>query len=581
MGRDRNQPMLGDIQAFDGTGWRPTSLAAAFALLPSVSFVDSILSIVDDVDATKALKFQVGTQATGLTTTIDVGVQTGSYSATLPVMPSSSIFAMSASALTSGRLPYATTGGLLLDSANLTFDGTNFAHGGSGTFATGTGIATFNCTTNSTNDTTGGVILLGGLGLKDAKDIGIGTTTGSKIGQASSKIGFFGATPVVVPTSTTDLRTALINLGLYTTGGASPLNLNGGAFTTSGTIITTGTTPSTSTSTGSAQNGGGYAAGRASFFRGLAGSSDSSALNLTYFSNQSVDPAAYRSALEINHTSNSATAGNSGSTTGLYAQLINQTAGITWTVAKCFEALVSTTNATAANTSAYGFYFNNGTNTGTCTEKAAFYTQAVSGGTTNYAFKSAGAGLIRIGDTTDSTTISDGSFNTLGGASITKALWVGGLGNIAGALTVGGVFSVNNNEIRHNATAPQQFINETDGSLDNKKWEIVVNGEVWKLRLVNDAENVVTDIISITRSTTTVGTITFAGATTQAFNWAQTGATTHSTGTGAVSLNGDTTIASGKVLQLGNAYVATPQVTTGYVTLKDSTGTTYKVPCNV
>lgn len=30
-------------------------------------------------------------------------------------------------------------------------------------------------------------------------------------------------------------------------------------------------------------------------------------------------------------------------------------------------------------------------------------------------------------------------------------------------------------------------------------------------------------------------------------------------------------------LQLGNAYVATPQVSTGYVTIKDSTGTTYKV----
>ncbi len=43
-----------------------------------------------------------------------------------------------------------------------------------------------------------------------------------------AKLGFFGATAVVKPTSTTDLRTALINLGLYTSGGATPLNLNGG-----------------------------------------------------------------------------------------------------------------------------------------------------------------------------------------------------------------------------------------------------------------------------------------------------------------------------------------------------------------
>lgn len=37
------------------------------------------------------------------------------------------------------------------------------------------------------------------------------------------------------------------------------------------------------------------------------------------------------------------------------------------------------------------------------------------------------------------------------------------------------------------------------------------------------------------------------------------------------------TIASGKALKLGNAYVATPPTCTGYVTLKDSAGTTYKV----
>ena len=41
------------------------------------------------------------------------------------------------------------------------------------------------------------------------------------------------------------------------------------------------------------------------------------------------------------------------------------------------------------------------------------------------------------------------------------------------------------------------------------------------------------------------------------------------TGTNDVAMDG--------ALVLGNAYVATPQVTTGYVTLKDSSGTTYKV----
>lgn len=44
-------------------------------------------------------------------------------------------------------------------------------------------------------------------------------------------IGFLGAGPTVKPTSTTDLRQALIDIGLYTTGGATPLNLNGGLLT--------------------------------------------------------------------------------------------------------------------------------------------------------------------------------------------------------------------------------------------------------------------------------------------------------------------------------------------------------------
>jgi hypothetical protein len=53
---------------------------------------------------------------------------------------------------------------------------------------------------------------------------------GRATGTAAA-IGFLGATPVVRPSATTDLRQALIDLGLYTTGGASPLSLNGGALT--------------------------------------------------------------------------------------------------------------------------------------------------------------------------------------------------------------------------------------------------------------------------------------------------------------------------------------------------------------
>jgi len=81
-----------------------------------------------------------------------------------------------------------------------------------------------------------------------ARDFG-GIRTGITIegtGTAPA-IGFLGAPAVVRPTSTTDLRQALIDLGLYTTGGATPLNLNGGTLTAGGVAagLTTKTGPYT------------------------------------------------------------------------------------------------------------------------------------------------------------------------------------------------------------------------------------------------------------------------------------------------------------------------------------------------
>jgi hypothetical protein len=65
-----------------------------------------------------------------------------------------------------------------------------------------------------------------------------GSTYLGRIQTNTTGIGFFGATPVAKATSTTDLRTALINYGLYTTGGATPLDLNGGTITAVGSGLT-------------------------------------------------------------------------------------------------------------------------------------------------------------------------------------------------------------------------------------------------------------------------------------------------------------------------------------------------------
>lgn len=86
-------------------------------------------------------------------------------------------------------------------------------------------------------DLDGGALGSGTHTLTDGSNIVTGTTTGMQVGTGSTqKLGFWGATPVVRPSSTTDLRQALIDIGAYTTGGATPLNLNGGIFQTGTTI---------------------------------------------------------------------------------------------------------------------------------------------------------------------------------------------------------------------------------------------------------------------------------------------------------------------------------------------------------
>ena len=114
-----------------------------------------------------------------------------------------------------GSSQFSVTRGGLVTSGSLTISGT-----------ASLGVTTV----DSLVTDTGGITILDGQAI-----VSSATTTGIRIGGASDKLGFFNATPVAKQGSTTDLRTALINLGFYTTGGASPLNLNGGALTTTGT----------------------------------------------------------------------------------------------------------------------------------------------------------------------------------------------------------------------------------------------------------------------------------------------------------------------------------------------------------
>jgi hypothetical protein len=86
--------------------------------------------------------------------------------------------------------------------------------------------------------------------LADAVNLVVDATTGTKIGTATTqKLGFWNATPVAQPANTTDLKDALENLGLIASGGATPLNLDGGTLRAAGVIFNS----TTSTPTGTTQ----------------------------------------------------------------------------------------------------------------------------------------------------------------------------------------------------------------------------------------------------------------------------------------------------------------------------------------
>ena len=82
------------------------------------------------------------------------------------------------------------------------------------------------------NKTFSGVNVHGAVTFTEAKDITFGTTTGSKIGTATTeKLGFYNATPVVQPAGTVDVLASLVTLGLRAASSNPPLNLGTGAVT--------------------------------------------------------------------------------------------------------------------------------------------------------------------------------------------------------------------------------------------------------------------------------------------------------------------------------------------------------------
>lgn len=99
-----------------------------------------------------------------------------------------------------------------------------FASGASGSNTGGNGGNFFLRAGQAATGGTDGIVAL-----RDAVNTAI-------IQVTTNALGFFSTTPITKPGSTVDLKTALVNLGLLTGGGASPLNLNGGQLTAAGIL---------------------------------------------------------------------------------------------------------------------------------------------------------------------------------------------------------------------------------------------------------------------------------------------------------------------------------------------------------
>jgi hypothetical protein len=102
--------------------------------------VSGVPGLKTSADATGALQIQTGNNVTAITVDAsqNVGIGTASPTQKLDVVGS-----IKSSALTSGRVPYASTGGLLVDSANMTFNGTSL------TLASDTTLPTLSVLSNS------------------------------------------------------------------------------------------------------------------------------------------------------------------------------------------------------------------------------------------------------------------------------------------------------------------------------------------------------------------------------------------------------------------------------------------------
>ena len=146
-----------------------------------------------------------------------------------------------------------------------------------------------------------------------------------------------------------------------------------------------------------------------------------------------------------------------------------------------------------------------------------------------------------VNNTTTSTSVITGAIVNAGGQGIAGPLWVGGLANIAGAVTLQSTLSVASGLTMTGSGERRLTLYQSDAAVDNKSWNLIASGEALTLRTLNDAGSVAGNILIVQRTGTTVDSVTFPGTT--------------------VAISGTLTVALGSTLNQTSSTGAVPPLT--------------------
>jgi hypothetical protein len=291
----------------------------------------------------------------------------------------------------------------------------------------------FTAATDATSTATGALQVAGGFGLAKALWVG----------------GLANVAGVLTAANTTDASSSTA-AGTIVSGGlavAKKLNVGtsaiiggalqiGGAFTGATTGTFSDTTDATSTSTGSLQTAGGFGLAKALWVGGLANIAGVlTAANSTDATSSTAGGTVVSGGLAVAKKLNVGTSAIVGGALQIGGALTGATTG-------AFSDATDATSSTAASvTLAGGLAVAKKLNVGT---SGIFGGALQIGGALSGVSTLAASGVLTLTAITDSTSTSTGSIIASGGFGLAKALWVGGLANIAGVLTVANTTDASN-----------------------------------------------------------------------------------------------------------------------------------------